>query len=95
MSAGRGVRCTVESMNYSACGLRVGDYFEVGPEGVSLPPGGHFCFYAVASATSLLSGRLAAPDGDAWLAGRPLAACPDPPENLIMRLEEVGDDGRA
>ncbi|MFD0664021.1 hypothetical protein [Thermocatellispora tengchongensis] len=60
---------------------------------MSLPPGAHFCFYAIASAASLLNGRLAGPDADEWLAGRPLAACPDPPENLIMRLEEVRDDG--
>jgi uncharacterized repeat protein (TIGR04076 family) len=92
MSAGRRVRCTVESMNYSACGLEVGDYFEVGPEGVSLPEGRHFCFYAMASAAPLLCGRLESPDIAAWLAERPLIACPDPPENLIMRLEEVRTD---
>jgi uncharacterized repeat protein (TIGR04076 family) len=85
------VRCTVEAMNYSACGLEVGDYFEVGPEGLSLPEGKGFCFFAIASVAPLLNGRLDAPDADAWLASRPLVACPDPPENLIMRLERVND----
>jgi uncharacterized repeat protein (TIGR04076 family) len=92
MSEGRRVRCTVESMNYSACGLAVGDFFEVGPEGLSLPEGRHFCFYAIASVAPLLHGRLDTPDVDAWLASRPLVACPDPPENLLMRLEAVPAD---
>jgi len=70
------MRCTVTSMNYSACGLEIGDYFEVGPEGVSLPPGKHFCFYAIAAVAPMLGER-------------ELVACPDPPENLIMRVEEL------
>ncbi|MEV7013847.1 TIGR04076 family protein [Streptosporangium sp. NPDC051022] len=86
------MRCTVTSMNYSACELRVGDYFEVGPRGVSLPPGRHFCFYAIAAVAPMINGRLDGPDAEAWLASRPLVACPDPPENLIMCLEEVHDD---
>jgi uncharacterized repeat protein (TIGR04076 family) len=90
--AGRRVRCTVEAMNYSACGLQIGDWFEVGPEGLTLPEGKGFCFFAIASVVPLLNGRLDTPDVDAWLASRPLVACPDPPENLIMRLEPV--DGR-
>jgi uncharacterized repeat protein (TIGR04076 family) len=89
MSAGRRVRCTVESMNYSACGLAVGDFFEVGPDGVSLPEGAHFCWFAIASVAATLGGRIETAEPDAWLAGRPLIACPDPPENLWMRLEEV------
>lgn len=92
MSAGRRVRCTVESMNYSACGLAVGDSFEVGPEGVSLPEGKHFCWFAIASVAATLGGRLETTTPDAWLAERPLIACPDPPENLLMRLEEVVAD---
>lgn len=86
MTAGRTVRCTVETMNYSACGLKRGDWFEVGPAGVSLPPGKHFCFYAIAAVAPMLNGRLDASDTDAWLASGPLVACPDPPENLVMRL---------
>jgi uncharacterized repeat protein (TIGR04076 family) len=89
MMPGRRVRCTVEAMNYSACGLEIGDWFEVGPEGLTLPDGKAFCFFAIASVAPMLNGRLDHPDTDAWLATRPLVACPDPPENLIMRLERV------
>lgn len=101
MTTGRTVRCTVESMNYSACGLQRGDWFEVSGAGLSMPPGQHFCFYAIASVAPLLNGRLDAPDVDEWLASGPLVACPDPPENLVMRLspaptanQEEGTDVR-
>jgi uncharacterized repeat protein (TIGR04076 family) len=86
------VRCTVESMNYSPCGLEVGDYFEVDEEGLSLPPGKSFCFFAIASVTPLLKGRLDSAGAEDWLASRPLLACPDPPEALHMRLERIGDE---
>jgi uncharacterized repeat protein (TIGR04076 family) len=86
---GRRVRCIVESMNYSACGLEIGDYFEVDRDGLSLPPGKGFCFYAIASVAPLINGRLETTDIDEWLASKPTVACPDPPENLIMRLELV------
>jgi uncharacterized repeat protein (TIGR04076 family) len=87
--SGRTVRCTVESMNYSACGLQVGDWFEVSRDGVVLPEGKGFCFFAIASVAPLLNGRLDTADVEAWLATRPQVACPDPSENLVMRLELV------
>ncbi len=78
------VRGTVESMNYSACGLRVGDSFEVHDGQLRLPPGQSFCFYALASIIPLLSGHAGREDG--WLDACPLVACPDPPEALYIRL---------
>ena len=81
------IRGTVESMNYSACGLRVGDTFEVRDGQLSLPAGQSFCFYALASIVPLLGGHAAR--DDSWLAGRPLVACPDPPEALCIRLEQI------
>ena len=91
MSATSGirVRATVESMNYSACGLAVGDWFEVGPEGLSLPPGKSFCYFAIGAVVPLVTGRIDRPDAREWLGSRPLVACPDPPENVLMRLELV------
>ena len=85
------VRGAVESMNYSACGLRVGDTFEVRDGQLSLPAGQSFCFYALASIVPLLNGHAAR--NDDWLASRPLVACPDPPEALYIRLERVVDEG--
>jgi uncharacterized repeat protein (TIGR04076 family) len=85
------IRGTVESMNYSACGLRVGDRFEVSDGKLSLPAGQSFCFYALASIVPLLSGHLGR--DDAWLASQPLVACPDPPEALYIRLEQFPAEG--
>jgi uncharacterized repeat protein (TIGR04076 family) len=86
MSEPRRIRCTVESMNYSACGLRIGDWFELGDDGISLPPGGGFCWFAIAAALPALVGRI---DDDAWFACAPRIACPDPPEALHMRIERT------
>jgi uncharacterized repeat protein (TIGR04076 family) len=86
---GRRVRCVVESMNYSACGLAVGDAFEVDADGLRITQGESFCYFAIANVLPILHGRLDTDDIDAWLATRPVMMCPDPPEALRMRLEAV------
>lgn len=86
---GRTVRCTVVAMNYSACGLEEGDWFEVDSEGLRMPDGQPFCAFAVTTVLPLLNGRLDGVDPDDWLDSRPLVQCPDPPEALRMRLEAV------
>ena len=86
---GRTIRCTVESMNYSACGMVPGDYFEVDEVGeLSIPNNRPFCYFAIASVVPHLGGRLDG-TGEDWLDSKPLLACPDPPEALYMRLERV------
>ena len=93
---GRTVRCTVESMNYSACGLEKGDYFEVDAQGFRMPDGQPFCAFAITTVLPLLAGRLDSKDADEWLESKPLLQCPDPPEALWMRLEAVEpSSGRA
>lgn len=76
------VRCTVESFNYSACGLEVGDSFDVDERGLTVPDGKRFCYFAIASVVSVLGSGLD-------VTSRPLVACPDPPENLHLRLREL------
>jgi uncharacterized repeat protein (TIGR04076 family) len=96
---GRTVRCTVVAMNYSACGLKEGDWFEVDAEGLRLPDGQPFCAFAVTTVLPLVNGRLDDADPDSWLDSKPLVQCPDPPEALRMRLEAVrptgADEGRS
>ncbi|MFN8224977.1 MAG: TIGR04076 family protein [Gaiellales bacterium] len=87
------VRATVESMSYSACGLELGDWFEIDETGLSLPPGKGFCYFAIAAVVPFVSGRLGEPDAREWLAASPRIACPDPPENLVMRLDLVQEPG--
>lgn len=72
----------------SVCGMSVGDSFSVtGSSRLTIPPGQHFCFYALSAVLPLLAAKqrpLAAGD---WLATDCEVACPDPEERLIMRIE--------
>ncbi len=86
------VRCTVEDMNYSACDLQVGDYFELTPTGVTVPEGKRFCYFAIAAVIPAVLGRLDTDTPDSFLQTRPLLACPDPPENLHLRVEPVTEE---
>jgi uncharacterized repeat protein (TIGR04076 family) len=69
------------------CGLSVGDYVELtNSSQLRLPPGGHFCVYALAAVLPLLPAKQRQlPDSD-WLERDSLVACPDPEERLIMRI---------
>ncbi len=73
------------------CGLEVGDYFELrGSSRLELPPGRHFCVYALAAVLPLLAAKQRQlPAGD-WLEQETLVACPDPEERLVMRVERIG-----
>jgi len=86
------LRVVVESIEgRSVCGLAVGDYFELTRSSrLSLPPGRHFCIYALAAVLPLLPARQRALAEDDWLASEPLACCPDPGERLVMRVERLG-----
>ena len=56
----------------------------------SLPPGRHFCLYALAAVLPLLPAKQRdLPDGD-WLERDSLVACPDPDERLVMRITRTG-----
>lgn len=86
------IRVTVDSMYYSACGLKIGDYFEVGPEGLSVHADDGFCYFAIASVLPMIQGRFG-DNLEEWLASRPIVACPDPPEALHMRIERSPGGG--
>src|SRR5688500_271745 len=76
----------------SVCGLAVGDWFEVTESSrVRIPPGKHFCLYALAAILPLLPAKMRALDSADWLAQDNLVACPDPDERLIMRIERIGE----
>src|SRR5690606_31184611 len=74
----------------SVCGMQVGDYFELTESSrVTIPPGKHFCIYALSAVLPLLAAKqrdLAAGD---WLERDSLVACPDPDERLIMKIERI------
>ncbi len=53
------LRITVaEIRGRSVCGMKVGDYFEVrNSSQVTIPPGQHFCLYAMSAVMPLLAGK--------------------------------------
>ena len=85
------LRVSVERIEgRSVCGLQVGDYFELSESSkVRMPPGKHFCLYALAAVLPLLPAKQRALDSADWLAQDSLVACPDPDERLIMRIERI------
>ncbi len=85
------LRVTVVSIEgRSVCGMAVGDTFELTESSrLRIPPGKHFCIYALSAVLPLLAAKqreLAAGD---WLERDSLVACPDPDERLIMKIERI------
>jgi uncharacterized repeat protein (TIGR04076 family) len=87
------LRITVERIEgRSVCGLQVGDSFEVTESSrIRIPPGRHFCIYALASVIPLLPPRQRRLAPEDWLEQETLVACPDPDERVIMRIERIGE----
>ena len=82
------LRVTVDSIEgRSVCGLSVGDYIELTESSrLRLPPGRHFCLYALAAALPLLPAKQRQLPSSDWLERESLVACPDPEERLVMRI---------
>jgi uncharacterized repeat protein (TIGR04076 family) len=75
----------------SVCGMRPGDYLEVTSSSrVTIPPGQHFCLYALSAVLPLIPAKQRVVDPDDWLARDAEVACPDPEERMIMRIERTG-----
>ncbi len=80
----------VEIKGRSVCGLAVGDYFEITESSrLRLPPGKHFCLYALQSVLPLIPAHQRALSANDWMAHDTLVACPDPEERLIMKIERI------
>jgi len=85
------LRVTVDSIGgRSVCGMEVGDSFELcNSAELRLPDGKHFCIYALQSVLPFLAAKQRQlPAGD-WLERDTLFACPDPEEQLVMRVERI------
>ncbi|MET7572188.1 TIGR04076 family protein [Streptomyces sp. NPDC005492] len=86
------LRVTVDRIEgRSVCGMSVGDYFElVNSAQLRIPDGTHFCLYALQAVIPLLPAKQRMlPSGD-WLERDTLVCCPDPEEQLIMRIDRIG-----
>jgi len=87
------LRVTVERIEgRSVCGLQVGDYFELTESSrVRIPPGRHFCLYALQAVLPLLPAKQRRLPDEDWLEQDTHAACPDADERLVMRIERIGE----
>ena len=85
------LRVTVTAIEgRSVCSMQVGDYFELTESNkLRLPPGKHFCIYALSSVLPLLAAKQRQLSEGDWLERDSLVACPDPDERLIMKLERI------
>lgn len=85
------LRVTVEEIRgRSVCGMEVGDWFELRNSAqIVLPPGKHFCIYALAAILPILPAKQRELEKNDWLESDNLVSCPDPEEGLIMRIERL------
>jgi uncharacterized repeat protein (TIGR04076 family) len=85
------LRVTVTAIEgRSVCGMQVGDYFELTESSkLRLPPGKHFCIYALSAVLPLLAAKQRILADNDWLERDSLVACPDPDERLIMHIERI------
>jgi uncharacterized repeat protein (TIGR04076 family) len=86
------LRITVERIEgRSVCGLSEGDYFEVTESNrVRIPPGKHFCLYALSAVLPLIPAKQRKLPDEDWLETETFVACPDAEERLIMRIDRIG-----
>lgn len=87
------LRVTVERIEgRSVCGLEVGDYFELTESNrVRIPPGKHFCLYALQSVIPLLPAKQRRLPDEDWLEQDSHVTCPDPDERVVMRIDRIGE----
>lgn len=85
------LRVTVEAIEgRSVCGMQVGDYFELTESAkLRIPPGKHFCIYALSAVLPLLAAKQRELSAGDWMERDSLIVCPDPEERLIMRIERT------
>jgi uncharacterized repeat protein (TIGR04076 family) len=87
------LRVTVERIEgRSVCGLQPGDYFELTESSrLRIPPGKHFCIYALQAVLPLLPAKQRQLPFEDWLEQDAFVCCPDPEERLVMRIERIGE----
>lgn len=73
-----------------ACGHKVGDYFEIKGENLSLPSGQAFSMYALAALLPLLPAKQRETDENDWMTTDVDVACPDPHCGARFRITRIG-----
>lgn len=74
------------------CDMRVGDSFYLrNSSSLSLPPGGHFCVYALQAVLPLLPAKQRQNHPADWMETDSRAVCPDPACKLLMRVDRANE----
>jgi len=72
------------------CSHRVGDWFEVRGENLTLPPGQAFSIYALAALLPLLPAKQRPTAATDWMTTDAEIACPDPHCGARFRITRIG-----
>jgi uncharacterized repeat protein (TIGR04076 family) len=72
------------------CGARLGDYFELRGEMLSLPPGQGFSIYSLGALLPLLAAKQRVTDPNDWMSTDAEVACPDPNCPTRFRIMRMG-----
>jgi uncharacterized repeat protein (TIGR04076 family) len=72
------------------CGARLGDYFELHGEMLSLPAGQGFSIYSLAALLPLLPAKQRIIDPNDWMSSDAEIACPDPHCPTRFRITRIG-----
>lgn len=85
------IRVTVEKIGgESVCSMAVGDYFEITESSkLRIPEGKHFCMYALNSVIPIIAAKQRDLNENDWLESDSHIICPDPEEQLIMKIERI------
>ncbi len=68
-------------------GMKPGDSIDLRSGRLYLPPGGHFCLYALQALLPLLPAKQRPLHEGDWMAEEHHVICPDPAGNVIMRID--------
>lgn len=71
------------------CSHRLGDYFELSGEKLSLPPGQSFPLYPLAALLPLLPAKQRLTHRNDWMTTDSEVACPDPRCGAVFRIVRV------
>ncbi len=80
----------VECRGEMVCGHKIGDYFELSGESLSLPPGQSFPIYPLAALLPLLPAKQRPTHANDWMTTDTDIACPDPHCGAIFRITRTG-----
>ena len=72
------------------CGAKIGDYFDLHGEMLTLPPGQAFSIYSLAALLPLLPAKQRATNPNDWMSTDAEIACPDPNCPTRFRITRTG-----